>query len=243
MAIPLQIAKSEREAYEFLRRNLSYIGEIDLAQPGIDRDGGLEYPYPGFGFYMSFQGTPPGAQLRVFFDRDYTKSILVRPGTYFKPGPVDREGRRAHSYFDRLYVQRTADSAAHGTVNLVMLGTPEAVYGEEPTAAGGSTIVGAQATITDEDLIRFGPEPIANLNSARLYIQNTGAVDDIYIVRVQISPDGLAWEEVSVAQFNDLGPQALRSRALPNNVNYIRVRAQTQEGSETTGRFWVTGRY
>lgn len=243
MAIPMmQVARNEGEAYEFLRRHQSYIGAVDLSETGLDQQGGLEYPYPGFGFYMSFQGTAPGAQLRVFFDRDFTKSILVRPGTYFKPGPIDRDGRRAHSYFDRLYIQRTADSAVNGLANLVMLGTPEAEYSEESTAVAATSIDSGIQLITDEDLVVFGPEPMSNLLSARLYITNLGEANAIQTVQVQISPDGTWWEEVLIDQFSALAPLATRSRTLPPNINFIRVRAQT--AANTTGaRIWISGRY
>ena len=238
----LAIVRNEQEARSHLRRNHSFIGEIDLAQAGIEQAGGLEYPYPGFGLYLSYQTTPPGTQLRVFFDRNITKSVLMRPGTAFYPGPVETQGRRASAYFERLFIQRTAESADVGTAHLVVLGAPEARFSEDPSGLGYMSDVVTVSPINDTLVVRYGPTVLNSLSSARLYIHNTGA-ELLENVQVEISPDGVAWEEILVNQFGSLAAGALRSRNLPANIELLRVRAAAEAGNTTSANFWLSGRY
>ena len=218
---PVPVNPSTAEIAKLLQRGHSYIAQVDLSATGMSSNYGVEQPYGGYGAYLLHDQSPLNTVLEVRLDQAFGRPVIMRRGAVHRPGPVQRAGAPFH--FSKFWAKVVQSGDTTGLAYFLILGAPEALYDEDPSAVQYRPTATTYATTTSL-AVAFTALNVQGLRGGRLYINNEGvmALND---GRVEISHDNAFWEEVSAGVFATLAASTPASMALPQGVEYLRVRA------------------
>lgn len=80
---------------------------------------------------------------------------------------------------------------------------------------------------------------VSGMWNVTVYVKNTGGTNALTNVLIEVSPDGVSWEEVNDNALDALAVGELRSANYMGHYAYIRVEGQSASG--TTTSVWLSG--
>lgn len=232
-AVPLD--PSPGQAKRMLQRGHSYVASVNLAATGMSAQNGLLQTYAGFGLYLMHQ-SPPNTILQVAFDQDFGRTAVMRRGSLHHPGPVSPPRSPAH--FSQFWAKVVQSGDTSGTAYFLVLGSPEALYFEDPRAVAyrpSATTTNVGSTIATV----LAATEILTVRSPRLWVENNGATA-LVSAPIEISPDGTVWEQILSGTFDVLAASTPLSTSLPDGIRQLRMRAAVASSS-TALSVYVTG--
>ena len=221
-AKPIPVNPTPAELKAELNRQNTYRTAIDLSNAALDTGNGKPFNAAGFGLYLSHHLTPPNTIVQIALDHNFERTMIMRPGYYYNPGPGVNP-KRQRSYFARWWARIVDGGDTTGIAFMVVLGNPDAEYYEE---LGSTPYQLTQTTaVPSADTTVLAITDISTIDNPRIYVRNSGA-NDFTDLNVEISADGVNFAEILTGQLLAAAGQTL-TQELPQGIVKIRVRANS----------------